>query len=179
MDKFNLVDETLGSIQRTALKIAALPAEARGDALDVAHRAYANAMHDMAMDNVAAGRWVETVMTAVRTLIGEIDRDGWFRTGDVGKYDRSGRLELTGREDDVVKIDGKRVALGEVEGCLEQFPKVKAAQARLVSDPFNGSMVVAKVVATAKCAAEEIIDHCARNLAPYKVPRRIEFCEAI
>jgi hypothetical protein len=33
-------------------------------------------MHDMAMDNVAAGRWVETVMTAVRTLIGEIDRDG-------------------------------------------------------------------------------------------------------
>ena len=76
MDKFNLVDETLGSIQRTALKIAALPAEARGDALDVAHRAYANAMHDMAMDNVAAGRWVETVMTAVRTLIGEIDRGG-------------------------------------------------------------------------------------------------------
>jgi hypothetical protein len=30
-----------------------------------------------------------------------------------------------------------------------------------------------------KCAAEEIIDHCARNLAPYKVPHRIEFCEAI
>ena len=30
-----------------------------------------------------------------------------------------------------------------------------------------------------KCGAEEIIDHCARNLAPYKVPRRIEFCERI
>ncbi len=109
--------------------------------------------------------------------IGEIDREGWFRTGDVGKYDRSSRLELTGREDDVVKIDGKRVALGEVEGCLEQFPKVKAAQARLVTDPFNGSMVVATVVATSKCAPEEIIDHCARNLAPYKVPRRIEFSD--
>ena len=77
------------------------------------------------------------------------------------------------------EIEGKRVALGEVEGCLESFPKIKAAQARLVSDPFNGSMVVAKVVASAKCHAEEIIDHCARNLAPYKVPRRIEFCEAI
>jgi acyl-coenzyme A synthetase/AMP-(fatty) acid ligase len=76
-------------------------------------------------------------------------------------------------------VDGKRVALGEVEGCLEAFPKVKAAQARLVSDPFTGSMVVAKVVAHGECEPEEIIDHCARNLAPYKVPRRIEFCDAL
>jgi long-chain acyl-CoA synthetase len=111
--------------------------------------------------------------------IGEIDKDGWYRTGDLGKMDRSSRLILSGREDDVVKIEGKRVALNEVEGCLEAFPKVKEAQARLVRDPFNGAMVVAKVVATSKCHAEEIIDHCARNLAPYKVPRRIEFCEAI
>lgn len=111
--------------------------------------------------------------------IGDIDAQGWYRTGDLGKLDRSGRLHLTGREDDVVKIEGKRVALGEVEGCLEAFPKVKAAQARLESDPFAGSMVVARVVATSHCEAEEIIDHCARNLAPYKVPRRIEFCDRI
>jgi long-chain acyl-CoA synthetase len=115
----------------------------------------------------------------VDVIIGESDGDGWFRTGDLGKLDRSGRLNLTGREDDVVKIEGKRVALGEVEGCLEAFPKVKAAQARLESDPFAGSMVVARVVTTSLCEAEEIIDHCARNLAPYKVPRRIEFCERI
>jgi hypothetical protein len=76
LDRYILVKETLGSIQRTALKIAALPADARDEALDVAHYAYANAMHDMTTDNVAAGRWVETVMTAVRTLISEIDRDG-------------------------------------------------------------------------------------------------------
>jgi long-chain acyl-CoA synthetase len=111
--------------------------------------------------------------------VGERDGDGWLRTGDLGKLDRSGRLTLEGREDDVVKIEGKRVALGEVEGCLEAFPKVKAAQARLESDPFAGSMVVARVVASGKCEAEEIIDHCARNLAPYKVPRRIEFCDRI
>ena len=115
----------------------------------------------------------------IDAAIGEADGDGWFRTGDLGKLDRSGRLYLTGREDDVVKIEGKRVALGEVEGCLEAFPKVKAAQARLESDPFAGSMVVARVVTTSLCEAEEIIDHCARNLAPYKVPRRIEFCERI
>ncbi|CAN5842902.1 N/A [soil metagenome] len=111
--------------------------------------------------------------------IGCIDKQGFLRTGDLGKLDKNGRLALTGREDDVVKVDGKRVALGEVEGCLESFAKIKAAQATVVTDPMSGAMVVARVVTKQKCGAEEIIDHCARNLAPYKVPRRIEFVEAI
>ncbi len=111
--------------------------------------------------------------------IGEIDKQGWLRTGDLGKLDKTGRLYLTGREDDVVKVDGKRVALGEVEGCLESFAKIKAAQAMVITDPMTGTVVVARVVAKQKCQPEEIIDHCARNLAPYKVPRRIEFVDAI
>jgi long-chain acyl-CoA synthetase len=121
----------------------------------------------------------ETARPSGMVAIGAIDKQGWLRTGDLGKIDKNGRLVLTGREDDVVKVDGKRVALGEVEGCLEAFPKIKAAQASVVTDPMAGSMVVAKVVTKQKCGAEEIIDHCARNLAPYKVPRRIEFCESI
>jgi long-chain acyl-CoA synthetase len=111
--------------------------------------------------------------------IGGVDASGWYRTGDVGRLDKSGRLFLTGREDDVVKVDGKRIALGEVEGCIEAFAKVKAAQALVVTDPLGGPMVVAKVVVSKKCGAEEIIDHCAKNLASYKVPRRIEFCETL
>ena len=111
--------------------------------------------------------------------IGSTDKGGWLRTGDLGKLDKNGRLCITGREDDVVKVDGKRVALGEVEGCLEAFAKIKAAQATVVTDPMAGAMVIARVVMKQKCAAEEIIDHCARNLAPYKVPRRIEFVETI
>ena len=115
----------------------------------------------------------------VGTLLGAIDKGGWLRTGDLGKLDKTARLQITGREDDVVKVDGKRVALGEVEGCLEAFPKIKAAQATVVTDPMAGAVVVARVVTKQKCGVEEIIDHCARNLAPYKVPRRIEFCDAI
>ncbi|MDB4981202.1 MAG: AMP-dependent synthetase and ligase [Myxococcales bacterium] len=111
--------------------------------------------------------------------IGDVDGEGWFRTGDLGQIDRGGRVTLTGREDDLVKVDGKRVALGEVEGCLEAFPKVKAAQARVVTDDLGGPMVIARVVRAGVCKAEDIIDHCARNLAPYKVPRQIEFCEAL
>jgi acyl-coenzyme A synthetase/AMP-(fatty) acid ligase len=56
---------------------------------------------------------------------------------------------------------------------------VKQAQALVITDPLGGPMVIAKVVALSKCLAEEIIDHCAKNLAPYKVPRRIEFCERL
>lgn len=111
--------------------------------------------------------------------IGSVDEDGWFRTGDLGQLDRAGKLTLTGREDDLVKVDGKRLALGEVEGCLESFPKVKAARARIVTDDLGGPMVVAQVVRAGTCRAEDIIDHCARNLAPYKVPRQIEFCETV
>jgi long-chain acyl-CoA synthetase len=110
--------------------------------------------------------------------IGGVGSDGWYRTGDLGQLDKTGRLTITGREDDLVKVDGKRVALGEVEGCLESFPKIKAAQARVITDDMGGPMVVARVVRASMCRAEDIIDHCARNLAPYKVPRQIEFCES-
>ena len=106
--------------------------------------------------------------------IGRTDAEGWFRTGDLGTIDKSGRLRLAGREDDLVKIDGKRVALGEVAGCLEAFPKVKEAEARLAHDETGNPIVVARVIATAGCRPEELIDHCARVLAPYKVPRHIE-----
>ena len=111
--------------------------------------------------------------------IGGLTADGWLRTGDLGQQDKAGRVTITGREDDLVKVDGKRVALGEVEGCLESFPKIKAAQALVITDDLGGPMVIARVVRAAMCKAEDIIDHCARNLAPYKVPRQIEFCEQL
>ena len=111
--------------------------------------------------------------------VGRADGDGWLRTGDIGSVDKQGRLTLIGREDDVVKVDGRRVALGEVAGCLEAFGKIREAEARVVTDDFGGQTVIARVVAGGPCKAEDLIDHCARNLAPYKVPRQIEFCERL
>jgi long-chain acyl-CoA synthetase len=111
--------------------------------------------------------------------VGSCDKDGWLRTGDMANIDKAGRIFLVGREDQLVKVDGKRVALGEVEGCLESFPKVQRAQVKVITDPLGGPIIVANVVAIGKCGAEEVIDHCAKNLAPYKVPRRIVFCESL
>lgn len=72
-ERLKLVDETLGTIQRTAAKIAALPIEARQQALFDADRAYALAMLCPGQDPAAAAKWVELVMTAVRMLVAEID----------------------------------------------------------------------------------------------------------
>jgi long-chain acyl-CoA synthetase len=133
--------------------------------------------------------WVRSKAVAQRSVpmprarehvpVGGIDDKGWLRTGDVGHVDKTGRIYLAGREDQLVKVDGKRVALGEVQECLESFAKVQQALVRVITDPLAGPMVVASVVVMGKCGAEEIIDHCAKNLAPYKVPRRIEFCETL
>jgi long-chain acyl-CoA synthetase len=125
------------------------------------------------------GRAAKESKGRTAVAVGYSDSRGWCRTGDIGWLDRAGRLFLGGREDDLVKVDGKRVALGEVEGCLESFPKVKQAQAVVITDPLVGPMVIARVVAAGRCEAEELIDHCAKNLAPYKVPRRIEFCDTL
>ncbi len=137
--------------------------------------------------------WVKSKAVARRSMpqtrgrgetvpVGGVDDKGWLRTGDVGHFDKTGRIYLTGREDQLVKVDGKRVALGEVQECLESFAKVQQAMVRVITDPLGGPMVVASVVVMGKSGpgvAEEIIDHCAKNLAPYKVPRRIEFCETL
>jgi len=107
--------------------------------------------------------------------IGRGHSDGWLRTGDVGSLDQDGRLTLCGREDDLVKVDGRRVALGEVEGCLEAFANVRSAEARLEYDDIGGSRVIARVQRDGHCTPKQLIDHCAKHLAPHKVPARVEF----
>ncbi|MGC9984234.1 MAG: class I adenylate-forming enzyme family protein [Polyangia bacterium] len=109
--------------------------------------------------------------------IGRCHSDGWLRTGDIGSVDANGRLILHGREDDLVKVDGRRVALGEVEGCLEAFANVRTAEARLEYDEAGGSRVIARVQRDGPCTPKQLIDHCARHLAPHKVPARVEFGE--
>jgi acyl-CoA synthetase (AMP-forming)/AMP-acid ligase II len=88
---------------------------------------------------------------AATVPIGRAAPDGWFRTGDVGRVDGGGELTLVGREDDLVKVDGKRVALGEVEGCLESFAKVREAQARVVTGDLGETYLVARVVTAGEC----------------------------
>ena len=76
LEKLELVDQTAATIQCTAISIAALPSEARAQALFAADRAYADAMLCGGQDISVAAKWVEHVMTAVRLLVTQIDRSG-------------------------------------------------------------------------------------------------------
>lgn len=113
------------------------------------------------------------------TPIGRLDADGWLRTGDRGVRASDGRLTLVGREDDLVKIDGKRIALGEIAACLESFPRVKEAEARVRVDELGEPQIVARVVCTTEIQIGDLMDHCTRALAPHKVPRHVEVRDAL
>jgi long-chain acyl-CoA synthetase len=110
-------------------------------------------------------------------VVGRGLREGWLRTGDVGAFDESGRLRLSHREDDIVRVDRRRVALGEIESCLESRSDVKAAQALVEYDDTGSTEIVVRVTPGGRCKPSVMLDHCAKQLAPYKVPRRIEIGE--
>ena len=109
--------------------------------------------------------------------VGRGQVDGWLRTGDVGSFDDAGRLRLSHREDDIVKVDRRRVALGEIESCLESRSDVKAAQALVEYDDTGSTKIVVRITPDGRCKVSTMLDYCARQLAPYKVPRRIEISE--
>ena len=180
VDRKGLAPETVGkAIAGVELRMGPADGEGRSGIWVRSGAVAAHSVGSLSLPGGSDKKGKKGPVKVAATPVGSIDADGYLRTGDLGHVDKNGRLSLLGREDDLVKVEGKRVALGEVEGCLEAFPKVKAAQARVFTDEQGSSMVVASVVVSSRCQAEEIIDHCAKNLAPYKVPRRIEFCANI
>ena len=101
--------------------------------------------------------------------------DGWLRTGDLGNLDEDGILHVTGRKADTIVSGGENVAPAEVEAVLESHPSVLEAAVVGRPDPQWGEAVTAIVVARPHVStdAEELRAHCARHLAPYKVPKRV------
>jgi hypothetical protein len=73
VEELEIVEQTLLTIQRTAVTIAKLPVEERAEAFHLLCRTYALAMNQ---DTSAAAQWVEAVMMGVRQLVTEIDRTG-------------------------------------------------------------------------------------------------------
>jgi O-succinylbenzoic acid--CoA ligase len=106
---------------------------------------------------------------------GALAPDGWLHTGDLGCIDEEGGLLVTGRKADTIVSGGENVAPAEVEAVLESHPDVLEAAVLGRLDPQWGEAVTAIVVARPGVALEgEVLRaHCARALAPYKVPKRV------
>jgi len=104
-------------------------------------------------------------------------RDGQFRTGDIGYQDAEGFVYILDRLKDLIVTGGENVYSGEVEAAIYQHPAVRETAVFGIPDPQWGELVMACVVLNpgATVGANELIAHCRRFLAGYKIPRRFEF----
>ncbi len=104
-------------------------------------------------------------------------RYGWFHTGDLGKVDEDGYFSIVDRKKDLIIVGGLNVYPREVEEVLYRHPKVKEAAVVGMPDPLRGEAVKAYVVLKEgeEATEAEIISFCRQHLAPFKVPRRVEF----
>jgi len=107
--------------------------------------------------------------------------DGWFATGDIGRWTASGALAIVGRSaTDLIKSGGYKIGAGEIENALLEHAGVAEAAVVGVPDDDLGERIVAHVVATGEPPSErELIDHVGMLLAPHKRPREVRFTDAL
>jgi malonyl-CoA/methylmalonyl-CoA synthetase len=119
--------------------------------------------------NVFKGYWRMPEKTAE-----EFTRDGFFRTGDVGKVDAQGYVTIVGRSKDLIISGGYNVYPAEIEGYINDMPGVAESAVVGVPHPDFGEVGVAVVIARpgAVVASEEVIADLKAKLANFKIPKR-------
>ena len=103
---------------------------------------------------------------------------GWFRTGDLGRWDDAGRLAITGRLKELIITGGMNVAPQEVEAVVESCPGVGEAAVAGVPSERWGEEVTAWVVSDG-LDESTVVAHCRDRLAAYKCPKRVIFVDAL
>ncbi|HSL92674.1 MAG TPA: hypothetical protein VK863_08495, partial [Candidatus Limnocylindrales bacterium] len=111
-------------------------------------------------------------------------RDGWCLAGDVVTMDEMGNVQFLSREDDLIKSSGYRIGPEEIEEALVTHASVADAGVVGVPDPVIGQRTKAFVVLKAGVAPSEelkkqLVEHCKGKIAVYKLPREIEFIDAM
>ena len=118
----------------------------------------------------------------------EIDNELWLYTGDIGRMDEDGFLFIVDRAKDMLNVGGYKVFSREVEESLYKHPAIEFCAIVGVPHPDRpGSELVKAVIQLAKDYADkdkqglekEIRDYCKENMAAYKIPKFIEWTDAI
>jgi long-chain acyl-CoA synthetase len=129
---------------------------------------------------VMKGYWNRPDETAIALRKDEAGRT-WLYTGDVARMDEDGYTYIVQRKKDMIIVGGFNVYPSEVEGVLYSHPSVMEAAVIGVPDSYRGEVVKACVVLKqgATATTEELIEHCKRELAEFKVPSRVELRESL
>ncbi|WP_445154775.1 class I adenylate-forming enzyme family protein [Arthrobacter sp. Hor0625] len=106
---------------------------------------------------------------------------GWLHTGDLVERDADGYIKVVDRLKDIYISGGENVAPSEVEAALLAHPAVAQAAVVGVDDELWGESGIAFVVIRPGMATDEqeLLEHCAGQLARFKVPRRVEMVSAL
>jgi acyl-CoA synthetase (AMP-forming)/AMP-acid ligase II len=108
-----------------------------------------------------------------------IDEDGWLHTGDVGVLDEAGNLTITDRLKDMYISGGFNVYPAEVEQALMRLEGVNDVAVVGLPDERMGEVGKAYVVSGSPLTADDVIAFARERLANFKVPREVEFLDAL
>ena len=111
----------------------------------------------------------------------ESKRDGWFHTGDLGRFDEEGYLYIVGRKKEMIKVGGQIVYAPEVETALLKHATVAEAAVIGIPDKLRGEAVKAYVVLREKgrITGEELRYFAREHLAHFKIPHVIDIRESL
>ena len=120
---------------------------------------------------VMRGYWNNETETAA------VFKDGWLCTGDLASMDRDGFFYIQDRKKDMIKSGGMNVYPREVDECLCEHPKVKDACVIGIPEELRGERIKAFVVLKEgeRATTTELLEHCRKRLAKFKIPKQIEF----
>jgi fatty-acyl-CoA synthase len=130
---------------------------------------------------VFEGYWGHREATAAAFV--EVDGLRFFRTGDLGHVDDEGYFFITDRLKRMINASGYKVWPSEVELLLFECPLVQEACVIAARDAYRGETVKAVVVlreeARGRASADDVIGWAREHMAAYKVPRVVEFVDAL
>jgi len=113
----------------------------------------------------------------------ELDGKRFFRSGDLGRVDEDGYFFLTDRLKRMINASGFKVWPAEVEALMYRHPAIQEACIISTPDSYRGESVKAVVVLRSThrdlVSEQEIVDWCRENMAVYKVPRIVQFVDAL
>ena len=125
---------------------------------------------------VMQGYWQDTEATALA-----MTSDGFFRTGDIAVMDERGYFRIVDRKKDMIDVSGLKVYPNEIEAAITLHPSVAEAACIGVPDDRTGEAVKVFLVLRPdeSLSVDEVRDYLRDFLAPYKIPRHVEYRESL